>query len=627
MTISADPRIGTELLGYRVEALLGRGGMSVVYRAEDLRLKRKVALKLLAPELAEDERFRERFLRESELAASLDHPHIVPVFEAGEVEGQLFIAMRYVAGIDLRTLLRREGSLEPGRALGLLAQVADALDEAHEAGLVHRDVKPGNVLLDARGRCYLSDFGLTKQVSSQSGFTATGQITGTIEYIAPEVIEGKKVDARADQYSLGCVLYECLAGSPPFHRDSELAVLWAHVHDPLPVLSELRPELGKELDGVLARALAKAPEKRYGSCRGLVEAARAALPEPEPAPPRGRRRLLLGVGALALVLAALAVVLPLVLTGGASGPSTAPTALVTTDSIQRIDPKTNKLVATIAVPAGLFELAVAGGSVWAANGEANKLFRIDPKRNAIVETIQGSGSPALLSYGAGLLWALNPNDGIVTELDPSTGAVTGTVALPPGTLAGGRYAPLRAGQSGVWLTWATPEGNAVRVDPSNNRATAVQIGPASVVSIYDVAEAGPGTLWVYAQSSGNPSQSSVYEIDPTELDLAAKEVPLGIAYGALAADAKGVWASNVIGQGIVHVDRGTRRVDRRVAVGKAPFWIAVAPGSVWVASTDDGTVSRIDAATGKVVATIKVGPNPGAIVVGEGAVWVDVHPR
>ena len=618
--------------------------MSVVYRAEDSRLKRRVALKLLAAELSEDERFRERFLRESELAASLDHANVIPIYEAGEVDGQLYIAMRYVEGRDLKTLLREEAPLEPGRALRLCGEIADALDAAHEVGLVHRDVKPGNALLDRREHVYLADFGLTKQVSSQSGLTATGQIAGTIDYVAPEVIEGKKVDARADQYSLGCLLYECLAGAAPFHRDSELAVLWAHVHEPPPAPSERRPELGRKLDEVIALALAKAPAKRYASCRELVEAAREALPEPEPAPRLDRRRLLLGAGAIALVLAVLAVVLPLVLTGGSSGPSAqpapatpspepapaapvaSPTLAITTDSIQRIDPNTNELVATIEVPAGPAELAVAGGSVWAANGDENKLFRIDPKRNAIVQTIQGPGYPASLTSGAGHLWAVNPIDGIVTELDPSTGAVIGTVALPPGGPVAATFA--RAGESGLWLSWATGGGNAVHVDPRSKRATAVQIGPALLVQINDFAPAGPETLWVYAPSSSNPLQLAVYEVDPREPDLSqAEEAPVGTYIGTLAADAKGVWATDFDGDEVVHVDRGTRRVDRRVTVGSAPLWITVGLGSVWVANTNDGSVSRIDIATGEVVATIPVGASPGAIVIVEDAVWVDVHPR
>jgi serine/threonine protein kinase len=222
---------GTGVAGYRVERLLGRGGMGAVYLAEDTSLGRKVALKLLGPELAADERFRERFLRESKLAASLDHRGIVPIYQAGESDGTLFIAMRYVEGSDLRTVLG-EGALEPARAIATLEQVADALDAAHASGLVHRDVKPGNILLDTRGHAYLSDFGLTKQASSQSGLTQTGQLVGTLDYVAPEQIEGREVDGRADVYSLTCVLYECLTGTKPFARESEVATLWAHINEP-----------------------------------------------------------------------------------------------------------------------------------------------------------------------------------------------------------------------------------------------------------------------------------------------------------------------------------------------------------------------------------------------------------
>jgi serine/threonine protein kinase len=193
MPIGSDPRPGSELAGFRLEVLLGRGGMGAVYRAEDLRLGRKVALKLLAPELAENERFRERFLRESQLAASLDHPNIVPIYAAGETDGQLYLAMRYVEGYDLRQLLAREGRLEPGRAHALLEQVAEALDAAHERGLIHRDVKPGNVLIaerSGREHCYLADFGLTQQTASISGLTGTGELVGTVAYVSPEQIRG-----------------------------------------------------------------------------------------------------------------------------------------------------------------------------------------------------------------------------------------------------------------------------------------------------------------------------------------------------------------------------------------------------------------------------------------------------
>jgi serine/threonine protein kinase len=301
---SSDPRIGTVVGSYQVESLLGRGGMGVVYRAEDQRpgtRGRKVALKILAPELSSDERFRQRFERESQMAASLDHPNIVPVYEAGEVEGLLYIAMRYVEGEELRAFLQREGPPPPERALAIIGQVGAALDAAHARGLVHRDVKPGNILLipgddpDGPPHVYLTDFGLTKRADSHSGLTVTGQFVGTIEYVAPEQIEGKDVDHRTDVYALGCVLFEVLTGTPPYRADQDAAMLWAHLTQPPPRVSERRPDLPPALDDVLARAMAKERDDRYGSCREMLAAARAALaapvspatgiPTPPPPPP------------------------------------------------------------------------------------------------------------------------------------------------------------------------------------------------------------------------------------------------------------------------------------------------------------------------------------------------------
>jgi WD40 repeat protein/tRNA A-37 threonylcarbamoyl transferase component Bud32 len=277
--VSDDPRVGTELAGYRIESLLGFGGMSVVYLAEDLRLKRRVALKVLAARLAEDESFRDRFLRESELAASIDHPNIVPVYEAGATDDLLFIAMRYVEGRDLKERLRR-GRLDPPNAIGILAQVASALDAAHARGLVHRDVKPSNVLLHAGARpdgsdhVYLADFGLTRSIS-EAGVGEDGNLLGTIDYVAHEQIAGGEIDGRADVYSLGCVLYECLVGRPPFRRDADLAVVFAHLEEEPPAPSAERPELPVALDAVIGRAMAKDPQHRFPSCRELARAALA----------------------------------------------------------------------------------------------------------------------------------------------------------------------------------------------------------------------------------------------------------------------------------------------------------------------------------------------------------------
>ena len=279
----SEPRIGTVFAGYRIEGICGRGGMSVVYRAENLRLGNVVALKLLAPELAEDEGFRERFVRESRTAASLLHPHIIPIYDAGDAEGVLYIAMRYVDGPDLKALAREDDRLTPARVLRIGAQVASALDAAHERGLIHRDVKPANILLEAgpggEDHAYLADFGLTKNVDSHSGITGTGQFVGTIDYMAPEQIEGRQVDSQVDVYALGCVLFECLAGVPPYSRETEVAVLWAHMRDEPPALSDVRPEFPAAANDVLAWALAKDPADRPESCGALIDALRGALGE------------------------------------------------------------------------------------------------------------------------------------------------------------------------------------------------------------------------------------------------------------------------------------------------------------------------------------------------------------
>ncbi|MFF6954264.1 serine/threonine-protein kinase [Streptomyces iakyrus] len=274
--------IGQQIAGYRIEEEIGRGGMAVVYRARDLRLERTVALKLLAPELARNDTFRRRFTHESRAAAAIDHPHIVPVFEAGETDGVLYIAMRYVAGSDLRHVLDRDGPMPPVTAVRVAAQVASALDAAHDHGLVHRDVKPGNILVsrgtdsDHPEHVYLTDFGLTKKSLSLTGFTTVGQFVGTLDYVAPEQISGKPVDARCDVYGFACVVFETLAGHPPFLRDDDMALLWAHQYDEPPPLTEDRPDLDPRVDPVFAQALAKSPDDRYPSCLAFVAALRAA---------------------------------------------------------------------------------------------------------------------------------------------------------------------------------------------------------------------------------------------------------------------------------------------------------------------------------------------------------------
>ena len=267
---------GSRVAGYLLEKLVGVGGMAAVYRARDERLGRAVALKLLAG----DEVVRKRFVREARAVAAVDHPHIIPVYEAGEAEGVLFIAMRFVAGDDLRVVVGREGALRPRRAAAFISPVASALDAAHAAGLVHRDVKPANMLVDVGpGRpehVYLSDFGVARGMLS-SGLTGAGQFLGTPDYAAPEQISGRDVDGRADQYALACVAYTLLSGSVPFRREVPMAVLYAHLSVPPPRLTAVRPELPGAVNQVLARALSKEPENRYDSCGDFADALREAL--------------------------------------------------------------------------------------------------------------------------------------------------------------------------------------------------------------------------------------------------------------------------------------------------------------------------------------------------------------
>jgi serine/threonine-protein kinase len=282
------PTVGSIFAGHRIEAVAGRGGMGVVFRATDLALQRPVALKLIAPDAAQDPVFRARFEHECRAAAAIDHPHAVEVFHAGEEDGVLYVTMRYVEGTDLGALLAGGRSLEPERAVALIAQVAGALDEAHARGLVHRDVKPTNVLIARRNggeHAFLTDFGLTKRREADDGLTRPGFAMGTADYMAPEQARGDDVDGRADVYALGCLLFKSLTGAPPFERDSDLEKMVAHLKDPVPSLRDVRPDLPPALDAVIQHALAKDREDRPPTAGAFAAAALAALSgEPAPRP-------------------------------------------------------------------------------------------------------------------------------------------------------------------------------------------------------------------------------------------------------------------------------------------------------------------------------------------------------
>ena len=283
-----DALIATEFAGYRIDRRIGRGGMGVVYLATDLALERSVALKVLAEDLAKQPGFQRRFVGESKLAASLDHPNVIPIYAAGEYQGVLYIAMRFVPGNDLRTLLREEGRLEPERAARIVAQVASALDAAHAHGLVHRDVKPANVLMTAEDHVYLTDFGLSKRVAADSEATRTGMVLGTLDYVAPEQIRGQDVGPFTDVYSLGCMAVHLLTGQVAYPIETEEGKLWAHFSEKPPPPGARVPELGKRFDAIVACALAKRPEDRFATAGELGAALLAAAGTTAPARRRPR---------------------------------------------------------------------------------------------------------------------------------------------------------------------------------------------------------------------------------------------------------------------------------------------------------------------------------------------------
>jgi streptogramin lyase/predicted Ser/Thr protein kinase len=598
MSVVAEDRIGTELAGYLIQRVLGRGGMSVVYLAHERRLKRNVALKLLAPELAEDEAFRARLLRESQLAASLDHPNVVPVYEAGEVEGLLYIAMRYVPGTDLKALLRAEGALAPERALALVDQIASALDAAHERGLVHRDVKPSNVLLTGKPEhehCYLADFGLSTSTSDRS-VADPGKIVGTIDYVAPEQIRGGGVDGRADVYSLACLVYECLVGDVPFRRASDVAVIYAHLEEQLPRASEHDPSLPAALDAVLARGTAKVPAERWQTCSELMEAARAALGDGSAdvrARGRSRRTAVATVGA---GIAGLAAALAVLLLGGGGA------ALAQSDSLVRID-GSGEATEGVAVGARPTAVTVCGGSVWVTT-RGGAVFQVDPTSLTRHE-VRVAGTPSDVANLGDLAAVVSGPPARVTFVDSQYGQISGVVRLP-----GGRT-PATAVAFGrdVWV--ANPDGRSLELlaPPYTAVTDSVRLpGTPRLVA------AGEGAVWAVGGRM-------LWRVDARALRIVAT-TRLPFTPLALAAGRGGVWVVDAENDAIVRIDPANLRQQRRIAVGDAPVALAIGADGVWVANRTGETVSRIDSRRNAIEETIDVGAEPVDIVAGLGAVWV-----
>jgi streptogramin lyase len=609
-------RVGAEILGYRIDELVGRGGMGVVYRAYDSRLKRSVAVKLVAPERSADDRFRERFLAESELAAALEHPNVVPIYDAGELDGRLYLVMRYVEGSDLKALLREQGPLEPARAVAICAQLADALDAAHERGLVHRDVKPSNVLLDQHERAYLADFGLSRRLADHAPGLAATESLGTPAYVAPEQIRGDDVDGRADQYSLACLLYESLSGEPPFRRESELGVLWAHLEEEPPTLPAL--------EEALAKGLAKDPETRFASCTEFVEAARQALGIAQPTrPSRLRLPVLLGLAGLVLVSAALATYFAL---RGGGEPH------ARRDTLVRIDPATNKVAESIPVGPRASAVAFGDGYVWVTDREERTLWRVDPETGATRPTRVRGGPPLDVAVRNGLAAVTFGPVPVGLELiDTASGASEWMDRLPG---ADGAPAPVAAGPDGIWVAASGYEGeNVGRV----TRAAATS-GPAVEIEQVPIPE-DPNFVFFYTPDSGSYNDVAVGKGDvwlardtgpvlkrvDSKQKRVADTIELPFRPKSVAVGAGAVWVTGILDDAVARVDPKTTRVTLTVHLPPGTDGVAVGEGSVWVASTIAGTVTRIDPGTGEILATIDVGPRPGDVAVGAGGIWVTTH--
>ena len=606
---------GAVFAGHRIEGVAGRGGMGTVYRATHIALDHMVALKVIAPDLAGDESFRERFKSESRIAVSLRHPNVVPIHHAGEEEGLLFVTMDLIDGPDLRRLLIARGPLDPEPAVAILEQVAAALDIAHSRGLVHRDIKPGNVLIEDAGgadHAYLTDFGLTKRIegaSEASGLTSTGAFVGTLDYVAPEQIRGEDLDARTDVYALGCVLCEMLAGGAPFaDREEKVAKMYAHLQDrPPPLAGAAAP-----LERVVARAMAKDPDERFPSAGDLARSARAALEggaveeeersvatgpaaptathavpvptEPAEAPPppdldptiesealvateaeptaveepRARRPALLVAGLAVAAVAAVAVAIVLLGSSGSDGGGDGSGVVGTPGQL-------------VAVPGEPVGIAAGDGSVRAVTRASGALVPLRPA-GADAPIDLGVGGSEDVAFAEGAWWATALEDGLVVEVDGG-GAVVDRLGVGAG-----------------------PSGIAAAEDGS-----------------LWVANADDGTLSRIVPSEGNRVES---------VSLGEGTSPRGVA-----ADGAEVWVTSRDDDRLLRV--GVDGVERRFSVGPNPKGVAVIDGDVWVAASgreaeggDPGSLWVLERGAGGAEEVPGVNGNLRDVLPAAGLVWV-----
>jgi DNA-binding beta-propeller fold protein YncE/predicted Ser/Thr protein kinase len=646
--MSGELRPGSVIAGHRIEAVAGRGGMGVVYRARELALDRLVALKVVAHGLADDPAFRERFRRESKIAASLDHPNVIPVFGAGEEDGLAWIAMRYVEGDDLRSLVRREGPLDPARAARIVSQVAAALDAAHATGLVHRDVKPANVLLGPGDHAYLTDFGLTKHALSVGDATRTGQWVGSVDYVAPEQITGDRLDARADVYALGGVLWWALTGEVPFPRDRDEAKLWAHVNLDPPGDDRVSPGLA----AVVRRAMAKSPDDRFPSAGDLGRAALAAaedrpVREPErrvargpaapagaageedtisgtrptqlapedttrlqpgrvadrPHPGRARRATWPALLALAVLLLAAGVAAALMAGGGEDSPGGSGATTTTTAPARSATARVGRR------PNGI---AVTEDAVYVSSTRDGTITRIDRdslrRAEGLLDGVTG------VAAADGRLWAIRAAAKQVVQIDPRTlrPVEGGTIQLAEDE----RPYSVRAAGRNVWV--GTRPGQLVKIDARRHVITRRVLLRDGMETL----DVGEGSVYVLGRRANAATRIPING-DPT------KRRPL-IGHGGqlgrprdVAVDGRFVWIIHASDSVLSRYDLNLAdQVDRKF--GTRSQRVDAASGQVWVADQLENDAQRIDPqGFTELGRPLKVaGTNPSGIAVDPPYVWV-----
>jgi protein kinase-like protein len=631
---------GDEFAGHRILGVAGRGGMGVVYRALQLDLDRPVALKLIAPQLAEDPDFRDRFVRESRAAASIDHPNVIPIYYTGESDGALYIAMRYVEGSDLRTLVRAEQRLDPQRAAYIVSQVASALDAAHARGIVHRDVKPANVLLGANDHAYLTDFGLTKRVTSHTGSTRDGGWVGTLGYVAPEQIRGERLDARADVYALGCVLYHSLAGAPPYQRESDEATLWAHLNDDPPSLHDRAPNVPPGFDAVIARAMAKDPDDRYPSAGDLGRAALAAAGQPvAPAPerlvavgeaapgdhqetvvspdqaptvlaagaPAGRR---LWPWALAAVpIAGLALIAALALGGGDNGGNGGSTSAGST-STGATTPAKPPAITDVSVGGRPNNIVLANGKAWVVRSGNERLAVINAKtakREPYSPRV--GGQPTGEAAGFGKLWVIDQSTPSLVAIGLKSHRQEGkAVPLPPQ----GKAVAVASGSNAMWVGIRGNPGLLLRINPKNRDR------PDKTIELPDGLQniaVGGGAVWIIARRANTVTRLDISS--GTQRSIFVGDNPFGIAFGRGA-----VWVTNNGDDTVTRIDSGSLNTVP-IPVGHGPKGIAVGAGAVWVANSLQGTLTRIDPTTSRPAAKpLEIALGPYGVDTLDRDVWI-----